>query len=114
MNLENLTNCEEMVMKTVWDAEQELDLAGITQRVNETYHKDWKPQTVSTFLGRLVRKGYLKHYRHGRVFYYQILVLQKDYLGELAERFAEFWKQENVDVFLAALKKQMPHGDINL
>ena len=110
MKLENLTNCEEIVMKTVWDADRELDLAGITQRVNETYHKDWKPQTVSTFLARLVRKGYLRNYRQGRVFYYQILVLQKDYLGEMAERFAEFWKQENVNVFLAALEKQSAFG----
>lgn len=105
MRFENLTNCEEMVMKTVWDAERELDLSDITQRVNETYHKEWKPQTVSTFLARLVRKGYLKHYRQGRVFYYQILILQKDYLWEMAEKFAEFWKAENVDVFLAALEK---------
>lgn len=110
MGLQNLTNCEEVVMKTVWDAERELDLSAITQRVNETYHKEWKPQTVSTFLARLVRKGYLKHYRKGRVFYYQILVSQEDYLAEMAERFAEFWKQENVDVFLAALEKQSVFG----
>lgn len=110
MEFENLTNCEEMVMKTVWDAEKELDLAHITQRVNETYHKEWKPQTVSTFLARLVRKGYLKNYRKGRVFYYQILVQQKEYLGEMAERFVEFWKQENVDVFLAALEKRSAFG----
>lgn len=110
MELQNLTSCEEMVMKTVWDAERELDLADITQRVNETYHKGWKPQTVSTFLARLVKKGYLKHYRQGRVFYYQILVTQKNYLEEMAERFAEFWKQENVDFFLAALEKQSDVG----
>lgn len=105
MEWQDLTNCEEIVMKAVWDAEKELDLMGITQRVNEIYHKEWKPQTVSTFLARLVRKGYLKHYRQGRVFYYQILVSQKDYLGEMAVRFAEFWKKENVDIFLAALEK---------
>lgn len=105
MEFENLTNCEEMVMKIVWDAEKELDLSSVTRRVNETYHKEWKPQTVSTFLSRLVRKGYLMHYRQGRVFYYRILVPQKKYLEEMAERFAEFWKQENVEVFLEALEK---------
>lgn len=110
MGYQNLTNCEEVVMKIVWDAEKELDLADITQRVNETYHKEWKPQTVSTFLARLVKKGYLKNYRQGRVFYYRILVPQKEYLGEMAERFAEFWKRENVEVFLAALEKQSAVG----
>lgn len=110
MEFQNLTACEEIVMKTVWDAERELDLSDITQRVNEVYHKEWKPQTVSTFLTRLVKKGYLQNYRKGRVFYYQILVPQKDYLGKMAEQFAEFWKQENVDVFLAALEKQSAFG----
>lgn len=105
MELQSLTNCETLVMKTVWDAERELDLADITLRVNEAYDKEWKPQTVSTFLARLVKKGYLKNYRQGRVFYYQILVPQKEYLGKLAERFLKFWKQENVDIFLAALEK---------
>ena len=110
MKFQNLTNCEELVMKTVWDAERELSLADVTRRVNETYHKEWKPQTVSTFLARLVRKGYLENHREGRGFYYQILVQQKDYLDEMAERFAEFWKQENVDVFLAALEKRSAFG----
>lgn len=110
MEFENLTNCEEIVMKTVWDAERELDLSDITQRVNEVYHKEWKPQTVSTFLARLVRKGYLTNYRHGRVFYYQILVTQKDYLERMAERFVAFWKQENVDIFLTALERQSAIG----
>ena len=110
MERQSLTNCETLVMKTVWDAERDLDLTDITQRVNEAYNKKWRPQTVSTFLARLVRKGYLKNYRKGRVFYYQILVQQKEYLGEMAERFVEFWKQENVDVFLAALEKRSAFG----
>ena len=67
MTLENLTDCEQLVMKTVWDSEEELSLMEIMQRVNDKYHKEWKPQTVSTFLARLVRKGYLRHYRQGRV-----------------------------------------------
>ena len=55
MTLASLTDCEQLVMKTVWDAEEELSLMEIMQRVNDRYHKDWKPQTVSTFLARLVR-----------------------------------------------------------
>ena len=49
MTLASLTDCEQLVMKTVWDAEEELSLMEIMQRVNDRYHKDWKPQTVSTF-----------------------------------------------------------------
>ncbi len=105
MGFVSLTDCEEMVMKTVWDAGEELGLTDITQRVNETYHKEWKSQTVSTFLARLVRKGYLQHYRKGRIFLYQILVEQEDYVGEMAERFVEFWHRGDREEFLEMLKK---------
>ncbi len=106
MRLKNLTNCEQLVMKTLWDAERELGLMDVTQRVNEVYQKDWRPQTVSTFLARLVRKGYLESYRQGRVFYYRILVPQEDYVGEIAEQFITFWNRGSVEEFLAVLEKR--------
>lgn len=105
MQLKNLTACEQLIMKTVWDAEKELGLMEITKSVNAAYHKDWKPQTVSTFLGRLVRKDYLESHRQGRVFYYRILVPQEDYLREMTEQFIAFWYQGNVEAFLASLEK---------
>lgn len=101
--MEKLTECEELVMKTVWDAGEELSLTEIMQRVNENYHKEWKPQTVSTFLGRLVRKGYLRHYRQGRVFFYQILIPLEEYKGQQAQEFVEFWHHNNADDFLRSL-----------
>ena len=61
-----ISTCERMVMKVVWESEEALDLANVMSRVNEEFSKDWKPQTVSTFLARLVRKGYLSTYRKGR------------------------------------------------
>ncbi len=100
---EHLTDCEEMVMKTVWDAERELGLMDITQGVNEVCKKNWKPQTVSTFLARLVRKGYLKHYRQGRVFLYQILIPREKYVAEKAQELIDFWNHGNTEVFLEAL-----------
>ena len=93
--MEKLTDCEELVMKTVWDADEELSLMEIMQRVNDKYHKEWKPQTVSTFLARLVSKGYLRHYRQGRVFFYQILVPLEDYKSRLTEDFINFWHKES-------------------
>lgn len=106
MQMESLTACEQLIMKTVWEAERELGLAEITKNVNAACQKDWKPQTVSTFLARLVKKGYLKSYRAGRVFYYRILVSQEDYVGEAAEQFIAFWHQGSVEAFLESLEKR--------
>lgn len=100
---EHLTDCEEMVMKIVWDAERELGLMDITHGVNEACKKNWKPQTVSTFLARLVKKGYLKHYRQGRIFFYQILIPREKYVGKRANEFIEFWNHGNAEEFLIAL-----------
>lgn len=108
MKLEKLTDCEELVMKTVWDAEEELSLMEVMARVNDKYHKDWKPQTVSTFLARLVKKGYLKHYRQGRVFFYQILVPLDVYKGQLTSDYVAFWNHNNADEFLCALSEGRP------
>lgn len=102
---EHLTDCEEMVMKTVWDADRELGLMDITQGVNEVCKKSWKPQTVSTFLARLVRKGYLKHYRQGRVFFYHILIPREKYVAKKAREFIELWCHGNVEEFMEALMK---------
>ena len=89
-------------------AEEELSLMEIMQRVNDKYHKDWKPQTVSTFLARLVRKGYLRHYRQGRVFFYQILVPLEEYKGQLTNDYVDFWNHNNADEFLCALAQGRP------
>ena len=106
MTHEKLTDCEQLVMKVVWDAEDELSLMEIMDRVNDKYNKDWKPQTVSTFLARLVRKGYLKHYRQGRVFFYQILIPLEEYKGQLTNDYVSFWNHDNADEFLCALSNE--------
>ena len=106
MKFEKLTECEQLVMKVVWDAEEELSLMEIMERVNTKYEKDWKPQTVSTFLARLVRKGYLQHYRQSRQFFYQILIQLEEYKGQLTNDYIEFWNHGNADEFLSALMKE--------
>lgn len=106
MKYEKLTECEQLVMKVVWDAEEELSLMEIVDRVNTKYDKDWKPQTVSTFLARLVSKSYLQHNRQGRQFFYKILVPLEEYKGQLTNDYIEFWNHGNADEFLCALMKE--------
>ena len=52
--MERVSRCEEQVLVTVWDAEETPDLSAVMNRVNSRFGHGWKPQTVSTFLGRLV------------------------------------------------------------
>ena len=58
--MEELTTAESMVMKTIWDHPHEMALQEIMKLTNETYGKDWKSQTVSTYIAKLVKKGFLR------------------------------------------------------
>ncbi len=74
-----LSACEEMIMTIIWNNEAELDLAAVMAQTNERYHTAWKPQTVSTFLARAKKKGFLVSYQKGRYSYYQPLISKEDY-----------------------------------
>ena len=74
-----LSACEEMIMTIIWNSETELDLAAVMAQTIERYHTVWKPQTVSTFLSRAKKKGFLTSYQKGRYSYYQPLVSKAEY-----------------------------------
>ena len=105
-NKTNLTECEQLVMKVIWNSPEELTLPDIVKAVNATYQKEWKPQTVSTFLARLVKKGYLNSYRSGRTFYYQSLISEKTYGNRMIENCVEFWSNNNAGDLLCALNEE--------
>ena len=109
-----LTSAEKLVMKTIWDGDHEMALAEITQLVNDTYKKEWKPQTVSTFISKLVQKKYVKMKREGRKIVYEILIPLEDYQAEEAEYFVNFWNGGSAADFLAAFyrKKKADKGEL--
>ncbi|MCI8523989.1 MAG: BlaI/MecI/CopY family transcriptional regulator [Lachnospiraceae bacterium] len=91
MNYKKLTECEKLVMKVIWEAEEDLSMMEIRRRANEKYNSAWAPQTVSTFLERLCRKEYIKYYRKSRIFFYEVLVSYEEYKEQITKEFLEFW-----------------------
>ena len=72
MNAKQLTAAETIVMKCIWDADHEMSLAEIVKNANEGYGKEWKPQTVSTYLAKLCIKNYIQMKRVGRTITYEV------------------------------------------
>jgi len=103
---EELTECELVVMKVIWDSEEELSIQEVTERVNGQYKKEWKIQTVSAFLGHIVQKGYLSMERKGRRFFYRALVSEGIYRERVISKSIEFWSGGRTDIYLASLLKQ--------
>lgn len=103
MRAKEITECEKVVMKCVWDSDHELSMQEITEMVNTQYDKNWKTQTVSTFLARLVKKDYLKMYRKGRCFYYQPLVDKEEYKDDVLRDYVQFWNDGSMCAFVCGL-----------
>lgn len=101
-----LTECEVVVMKCIWETDHDMALPEIMNMVNNRYHKEWKPQTVSTFLTRLVKKDFLNMYRQGRSFLYHPLVGEQVYGEGQITKCADLWCNNDADLYLSALNKQ--------
>ena len=86
-----LTTAEMLVMRAIWLADHDMVLSEVGRDCNEEYDKDWKPQTVSTYLSHLVQKGFLRMDRNGKIYSYHPLVSWKEYMQYDVKNFVEFW-----------------------
>lgn len=98
--IERLTDGEEVVMKAAWDCKKSPTLSDMLNRVNGIYGKDWKPQTVSTFLAKLVRKGYLKLVRNGRIYTYDVLISEKEYQKNRLKHLLMYIYNDKIDLLI--------------
>lgn len=102
MGGKELSKCEGMVMKVIWGSGDVLTMQEITVKVNDLFHKTWKTQTVSTYLARLVKKGYLSMERQGRLFYYHPLIAEEDYAQGEIIKCMDMWGDAKVGALLSA------------
>ena len=100
-----LTNAELLVMKCIWDNTQDMVLSEVVAIVNDRYNKEWKPQTVSTYLAHLVQKNFLKMERNGKIYTYHPLVAEADYRNKEMTAFVDFWGCGSPSQFLSAFFK---------
>ena len=93
-----LTDSEEIVMKCIWDIGDDMCLSQIMEYTKK-YGKNWKSQTVSTFLSKLVLKNFIEPYRKGRYFHYKVLITEKEYKIEKLRHYLKFWNEDYMKVF---------------
>lgn len=103
--LQPLTSSEFEVMKAVWDGDHDLTLQEILDYCCEKYNKQWKRQTVATFLSHLISKGVAESYRVGRYFYYKPIIDEKHYKELETQKMIDFWYKGSVAELLASLSE---------
>ena len=88
--MNKLSDCEFRVMDIIWEhAEQETgapDLAVTRAEYNGKYRKgktELAPQTISTYLARMVQKGMIESCKRGRYSYYTPKISRKPYREEM-------------------------------
>lgn len=100
-----ISECEEMIMKILWEDEKDLDLATVTERAKKRFAKEWKLQTVATFMVRLKGKGWIDIYRIGRYSHYHPLVSVEQYREEKMKEFFDLYpKMEKPQKALEAIE----------
>jgi len=102
---QTLSECELLVMKVIWNSDEELSIQEITERVNREYGREWKQQTVSVFLGRIVKKQLLVSKRQGRVFFYRPTISEEEYGKREILKCMDSWGDGRADLFFAALSR---------
>ena len=76
--IQKMSDSEKEIMRFFWAAGGSVSSAKLLEDLR-TINKDWKPNTLLTFLARLVEKGIITSVRHGRTNEYKPLITEAEY-----------------------------------
>ena len=100
--IQRMSDSEKEVMQLVWATGGPVTSARLLEQLNAA-GKDWKTNTVLTFLARLVEKGLLTAVRHGRSNMYIPRLGPDDYRRFETRLFLEDVHDGSVKSLIAAL-----------
>ena len=83
----SLTKSEEEIMELLWEKDRKMSSKEILDYFNEHCDKDWKKQTLNTFLAKLLQAGFIDRISKDRKYLYVPLVTRMEYKQKGAERF---------------------------
>ncbi len=102
----DLTSCETLIMKTIWDEKEDISAIDLRRKLKERYGKDYSRTTLATFLIKMSDKGFVKNYRVGRNAYVHATKSEEEYKQELLEDTRRFWFAGKTEELVCALFKK--------
>lgn len=112
---QKLSETEMEVMQIIWERGYPTTSSELLEIFSEEKGKDWKGQTIATFLARLVEKGVLISARkQGRTNIYSPSISQEEYRSQEAKSLLEKLYEGSVKNFLATLYdgKKLTKNDV--
>ena len=97
-----LSECEVVVMKCIWDEGDDLTCSRVRHRLKDVYGLDYKDTTVYTFLKNLMEKGFVTCKKNG-INFYSAVRSEEDYREEMLNKVTEFWFDNSLARFASAL-----------
>lgn len=68
--LDNLPDTANMILNILWDKNEEMCTAELTEAVNEVYNRRWEKGLIQEFINLLIRIGWTMWRRKGMDFVY--------------------------------------------
>ncbi|MDE7352990.1 MAG: BlaI/MecI/CopY family transcriptional regulator [Acetatifactor sp.] len=99
----NLSACETLIMKTIWDAGEDISVPDLIAALKAKYSKDYARTTMATFLLKLSEKGFARVYRKGKLSYVYAIKSQEEYKRRLLQEETDFWYHGNAADMVSAL-----------
>ncbi|MDF1814967.1 MAG: BlaI/MecI/CopY family transcriptional regulator [Verrucomicrobiales bacterium] len=93
-----ISDAEWSVMRVIWDLEEATSAEIVEALSADT---DWKPRTIRTLIGRLVKKGALEYTEQGREYLYRPAIEEKLCEIEASKSFLDRVFQGRLTPFLA-------------
>ncbi len=82
-----LSEAEREIMQVMWETGEPMTASQLLSEFEDS--KGWKPQTLNTFLTRLVSKGYLESHKCGNANIYSTLISKSEFESQEASEFLE-------------------------
>ena len=92
----NLSACETIIMKAIWDMGEDISIPDLIVRLKEKHGKDYARTTVVTFLLKLSDKGFVRTYRKGKLSYAHAMKSEDEYRKKLLVEELEYWFRGDV------------------
>ena len=102
-----LSDAEEKILAILMKSDEDMTLEELTEQARLRYGKEWKLQTVCTFLVRMQKKGYISIYKVGRYSHYHPEISLDKYRLVMLNRvkdllFGGSW--ENIEEFISYVR----------
>jgi predicted transcriptional regulator len=100
---QSLSETEMKLMEVIWNMNRTFKSNELLDFFSENEGKEWKGQTIATFLSRLVAKGLLSVEREGRANLYTPRVTFKEYKRKEAQSLLDTMYRGSLKNFLSTL-----------